>query len=416
MSFQDLLNKEINKTEQGNSNDGGKKAEFLQLGKGKPDGYKVLVRVLPTVQPDGHFGALYRKAIINYFGLRPGQDTPSNQYTDIVAPIDDTSYAEQKLLQWINEGKQVSQFPIKGLKTNFMMNVIKVIENPDGTLSYNLDDNGNLQVQPFEVTYTAYQSLMKAINEPRNRPQGCNSDYSFVSGECGAPIEFEKPKQGSGVMQWTVTPFIQMSQSLPPLPQGWENQLNDLSRFTQPTTDEYVKTYLEPAFEEQGMANPQAIDSQIPTNMGGQQPQQPIQQVPQQSQGTYQAPQQPNNQPQQQTGQGNFNQGNGNFNWDALAQQQQQPEQQGNPFANWNPSAVDDSQVPFNTQEQNTNQNQPQHNQQANMNVPPQQPAQQQQQQQKAPQPNTNEEPPAQPQGDNLPPDIQNLINQSQNQ
>ena len=195
-------------------------------------------------------------------------------------------------------------------------------------------------------------------------------------------------------MQWTVTPFIQLSQSLPPLPQGWENQLADLDRFTQPTDDEFVKTYLEPAFEEQGMANPQAIDSQIPTNMGGQQQQAPQQQggqfhmnQPQQTQQPQQQYQQQQYQ-QQQPVQNNQQQ---NFDWNTLAQQQQQPDPQPqsnpNPFANFDTNAIDDSQVPFNTQQQ-----------QADMNVPPQQGVQQPQQEQSQPQQNNNEEPPQQPQ------------------
>lgn len=402
MSFADLLSKEVQQSENNGGNN--QNTQFLQLGKKSPEGYKVLVRVLPTVQPDGHFGILYRKAIINYFGTKPGQDTPANHYKDIVAPYGETNYAEQKLLQWLGEGKQLSQFPMKGLKQTFMMNVVKVIENADRTLSYNTDEQGNMLVQPFEVPYTAYQSLMKAINEPRNTPQGCNSEYSFVSAEVGAPIEFEKPKQGSGVMQWTVTPFIQMSGSLPPLPQGWENSLNDLNKIVQPTSDEFVKTYLEPAFEETANTNMQDIGSQIPSNLGGQpQPQQPVQQQPQQPVQQPQAPVQQNSQP--------------DVNWDKMAQQQQQPEGNNNPFAGWSPSSVDDTQIPFESQQQNTQPQQPVQpqqpsQQQAGMNVPPQ-PEQPQQQSQ----PQTNQEPPAQPQGgNNLPPDISKLIEQSQQQ
>lgn len=414
MSFQDLLNKEMQQADKGNNGGNTQNTEFLQLGKGKPDGYKVLVRVLPTVQPDGHFGKLYRKAIINYFGLKPNEDAPGNHYKDIIAPIDDTNYAEQKVLQWIGEGKSLSRYPLKGLKTSFMMNVVKVIENPDGSLSYNTDQQGNLVIQPFEVTYTAYQSLMKAINEPRNKPQGCNSEYSFVSAECGAPIEFEKPQQGSGVMQWTVTPFIQLSQSLPPLPQGWENQLADLDRFTQPTDDEFVKTYLEPAFEESANSNMQDIGNQLPSNMGGQQQQAPQQQGGQFHMNQPQQPQQPQQQYQQQQYQQQQpvqNNQQQNFDWNTLAQQQQQPDPQPqsnpNPWANVDTSSVDDSQVPFNTQPQ----------QQADMNVPPQQGVQQPQQEQAQPQQNNNVEPPQQPQGgNNLPPDISKLIEQSQQQ
>ena len=70
----------------------------------------------------------------------------------------------------------------------------------------------------------------------------------------------------------------------------------------------------------------QDIDSQIPNNIGGQQ------QAPVQSQ-------------QQQQG---------NVDWNNLAQQQSQPD--SNPFNDFDVNSIDDVQVPFDTQSQNTQQ------------------------------------------------------------
>src|SRR5699024_4013741 len=139
------------------------------------------------------------------------------------------------------------------------------------------------------------------------------------------------------------------------LPQGWEQQLSDLEKLAQPTEEQnpnFVNFLInnvnntelshdnfkfnretnvlgeEPSAPKQEPTQ-QDIDNQMPSNIGGQPNQ------PQQSQ-----VQQPNN--------------TGSVDWNNLAQQQSQPD--SNPFSGFDVSSVDDSQVPFETQPQNTQQ------------------------------------------------------------
>lgn len=436
MSFQDLLNKEINANEQQRQESYQPPHERLVIGKGKQDGvdvgngYKVLVRILPTIQPNGHFGQVYRKAIISYYDSQNDRV----RYQDIKAPVDQETYATQKLDQWLHEERYLGKYT-PNLRPMFIMNVVQLVRKQDGTFEYLIDQKtGTIKVQAFEITQSAYLTLMQALKDPDNVPTGCQSEYSFISEEAGAPVEFVKPKQGSGKMNWDVIPKVNLAGNLPPLPQGWQNECSDLVKLAEPTPDSIIKNFVEPNVEQTQGVNQEPTQQQIDQQVPWAQSQQPQQQAPNQQQNfnnQYQPQQQQNNyqntqyqqqapqvdwdrkaqeqlkqqqpQPQQQTQQ--YQQSYGN-------QQQQQPqEQQGqNEFSNYN--LTQDYNQTTNNQQPQTQQNGSQ--QQAQSNVPPQQSfnqqpqsqSQQQNQQQGA------QDVPEPPQGQQLPNDVDNLLNE----
>ena len=378
MSFADLVKSEINKFDNNGNNNGGNNQDryrqphpHIQLGKGKADGYEIYVRVVPTEQPDGHFGVMTRKALVSF--PKEGQ----TKYQSIQVPLDDNStYPEAKLNEWLQKGYPLGRYT-PSLKPTFMFNVIKVYETAQG-FQYNLDAQGNPIVQPMEIPNGAYVDLMKLIGDAKLRPAGCTSDYSFVSEEFGTLVKFEKPKQTDQVKKWTIQPYTNVV--LPPLPQGWKENSADLQELSKTTSDTVVDKFVAPFVEAQqplvgeesnqgstpdysspfkSQATPQQSNQQAQANVPPQQPmQQPVQQPvqPQQTQYTqpnsYQAPQQPVQQQQP------------NVDWDAMAQQQSQPQP-----------------------------------------TQPTQPVQQ------APaQPTTNVEPPQQPTQDSMPDDVQSLL------
>lgn len=445
MSFQDLLNKEINANESQRQESYQPPHERLVIGKGKQDGvdvgngYKVLVRILPTIQPNGHFGQVYRKAIISYY------DTQNNsvRYQDIKAPVDQETYATQKLDQWLNEERHLGKYT-PNLRLMFVMNVVQLVRKQDGTFEYLIDQKtGTIKVQAFEITQSAYLTLMQALKDPDNVPTGCQSEYSFISEEAGAPVEFVKPKQGSGKMNWDVIPKVNLAGNLPPLPQGWQNECSDLVRLAEPTPDSIIKNFVEPNVEQTQGVNQaptqQQIDQQVPWG----QPQQQQAPTQQQNYNQYQQPQQNfNNQYQQQPQQQQNDYQNTQYqqqqqapqvDWDRKAQeqlnqqpqqtqqyqqsygnqQQQQPqEQQGqNEFSNYNLTQDYNQTVGNQQPQQNGSQ------QQAQSNVPPQQnfnqqPQQSQQNQQQQNQQQQNvQDVPEPPQGQQLPSDVDNLLN-----
>lgn len=443
MSFQDLLNKEINANESQRQESYQPPHERLVIGKGKQDGvdvgngYKVLVRILPTIQPNGHFGQVYRKAIISYY------DSQNNsvRYQDIKAPVDQETYATQKLSQWLHEERHLGKYT-PNLRLMFVMNVVQLVRKQDGTFEYLIDQKtGTIKVQAFEITQSAYLTLMQALKDPDNVPTGCQSEYSFISEEAGAPVEFVKPKQGSGKMNWDVIPKVNLAGNLPPLPQGWQNECSDLVKLAEPTPDSIIKNFVEPNVEQTQGVNQEPTQQQIDQQVPWAQPQQPQQQAPTQQQNfnnQYQPQQsQQQQQPQQQTGYQNtqYQQQAPQVDWDRKAQEQlnqqpqQQPqqqqyqqsygnqqsqpqEQQGqNEFSNYNLTQDYNQTVGNQQPQQNGSQ------QQAQSNVPPQQnfnqqPQQSQQSQQQQPQQQSTQDVPEPPQGQQLPNDVDNLLNE----
>lgn len=435
MSFQDLLNKEINANEQQRQESYQPPHERLVIGKGKQDGvdigngYKVLVRILPTIQPNGHFGQVYRKAIISYYDSQNDRV----RYQDIKAPVDQETYATQKLDQWLSEERYLGKYT-PNLRPMFIMNVVQLVRKQDGTFEYLIDQKtGTIKVQAFEITQSAYLTLMQALKDPDNVPTGCQSEYSFISEEAGAPVEFVKPKQGSGKMNWDVIPKVNLAGNLPPLPQGWQNECSDLVKLAEPTPDSIIKNFVEPNVEQTQGVNQaptqQQIDQQVPWAQPQQQNQQ--QQAPNQQQNfnnQYQ-PQQQQPQPQQNNYQDTqYQQQAPQVDWDRKAQEQlnQQPQQQQyqQSYGNQQPQEQQQGQNEFSnynlTQDYNqtVNNQQPQQNgsqQQAQSNVPPQQnfnqqPQQSQQSQQ--PQQQSTQDVPEPPQGQQLPNDVDNLLNE----
>ena len=440
MSFQDLLNKEINANDNQRQENYQPPHERLVIGKGKQDGvdvgngYKVLVRILPTIQPNGHFGQVYRKAIISYY------DSQNDRvlYQDIKAPVDQETYATQKLDQWLHEERHLGKFTPK-LRLMFVMNVVQLVRKQDGTFEYLIDQKtGTIKVQAFEITQSAYLTLMQALKDPDNVPTGCQSEYSFISEEAGAPVEFVKPKQGSGKMNWDVIPKVNLAGNLPPLPQGWQNECSDLVKLAEPTPDSIIKNFVEPNVEQTQGVNQaptqQQIDQQVPWAQPQQQNQQ--QQVPTQQQNFNNQYQPQQQQPQQNNYQDTqYQQQAPQVDWDRKAQEQlnQQPQQQyQQSYGNQQPQEQQQGQNEFSnynlTQDYNqtVGNQQPQQNgsqQQAQSNVPPQQnfnqqPQTQQQQQQQQPQQQQNQQQqgtqdvPEPPQGQQLPNDVDNLLNE----
>lgn len=442
MSFQDLLNKEINANDNQRQESYQPPHERLVIGKGKQDGvdvgngYKVLVRILPTIQPNGHFGQVYRKAIISYYDSQNDRV----RYQDIKAPVDQETYATQKLDQWLHEERHLGKYK-PNLRLMFVMNVVQLVRKQDGTFEYLIDQKtGTIKVQAFEITQSAYLTLMQALKDPDNVPTGCQSEYSFISEEAGAPVEFVKPKQGSGKMNWDVIPKVNLAGNLPPLPQGWQNECSDLVKLAEPTPDSIIKNFVEPNVEQTQGVNQEPTQQQIDQQVPWAQSQQPQQQAPTQQQNfnnQYQPQQnQQQQQPQQQTGYQNtqYQQQAPQVDWDRKAQEQlnqqpqqpqqqqyqqsygnQQPqpqEQQGqNEFSNYNLTQDYNQTVGNQQPQQNGSQ------QQAQSNVPPQQnfnqqSQQSQQSQQQQPQQQSTQDVPEPPQGQQLPNDVDNLLNE----
>lgn len=394
-AFSDFLSKEQQGAEDNFNNNQTEryqpKNKTIRLSKKEPE---VFVRILPGVKtqedPDGvKFSSKFRSVFLNYI-KGDGSATSS----PFVLPFDfETSVLDPFVNNWKNNNVNFNDFKSRPAK-RYLVNVIPLVSN-GGQFQYALDQTGNIFVAPMELTKTLYDDLIVKLQDEHLMPTQ-DSNLNFISENHAFAVKLFRTGQGTDTEYKSE---VYQRQDLGALPQGWENLASDVNEMAKPTeeqlpgfvnfvinsingTDKSVKNF---EFEDDGNTAPKnsetqvqaptqaQVDSQVPTNFGVYEQSAPVQ--PQQQQ---QQQQQPVNQFQQQQQQPQAPQQN-NVDWNNLAQQQSQPEQpqqpvqpqqQPNPFANFDTNAIDDSQVPFNTGNQQapqTQQQAPQQEQQQNI-------------------------------------------------
>lgn len=394
-AFSDFLSKEKQGAEDNFNNNQTEryqpKNKTIRLSKKAPE---VFVRILPGVKtqedPDGvKFSSKFRSVFLNYI-KGDGSATSS----PFVLPFDfETSVLDPFVNDWKNNNVNFNDFKSRPAK-RYLVNVIPLVSN-GGQFQYALDQTGNIFVAPMELTKTLYDDLIVKLQDEHLMPTQ-DSNLNFISENHAFAVKLFRTGQGTDTEYKSE---VYQRQDLGDLPQGWENLASDINEMAKSTeeqapgfvnfvinsingTDKSVKNF---EFEEDGNTAPKnsepqvqaptqaQIDNQVPTNFGGQEYSAPVQ--PQQPGNQVQQPQQQQQpQPQQQQQQPQAPQQN-NVDWNNLAQQQSQPEQpqqpvqpqqQPNPFANFDTNAIDDSQVPFDT----GNQQAPQEPQQEQQNIP----------------------------------------------
>lgn len=400
-AFSDFLSKEKQGAEDNFNNNQTEryqpKNKTIRLSKKAPE---VFVRILPGVKtqedPDGvKFSSKFRSVFLNYI-KGDGSATSS----PFVLPFDfETSVLDPFVNDWKNNNVNFNDFKSRPAK-RYLVNVIPLVSN-GGQFQYALDQTGNIFVAPMELTKTLYDDLIVKLQDEHLMPTQ-DSNLNFISENHAFAVKLFRTGQGTDTEYKSE---VYQRQDLGDLPQGWENLASDINEMAKSTeeqapgfvnfvinsingTDKSVKNF---EFEDDGNTAPKnsepqvqaptqaQIDNQVPTNFGGQeysapvQPQQPGNQVQQPVQPQQQQPQ-PQPQQQQPQQQPQAPQQN-NVDWNNLAQQQSQPEQpqqpvqpqqQPSPFANFDTNAIDDSQVPFDT----GNQQAPQEPQQEQQNIP----------------------------------------------
>ena len=354
MDFNQFINNEASKLESSNSSFNNNvesykpKNPVLRLGNVKDaNGNKVtkenaFVRVLPPAQGTNVFFKEFRTTGINY-----SKKDGSQGFTGLTLPAEQgSSVLDPYIDSWIANGVQFSRFPNKPA-VRYYIHVIEYFNN-NGQIQPKTDSQGNIMIQPMELSNTGYKELLANLKDTMLKPSP-NAPHSFISANEAFLVNIAKAKKGE--MSWKVS--VYPNAPLGALPQGWEQQLSDLEKLAQPTEEQnpnFVNLLInnvnntelshdnfkfnresnvlgeEPSAPKQEPTQ-QDIDSQIPNNIGGQQ----------------QAPVQPQQQQQQ-----------GNVDWNNLAQQQSQPD--SNPFNDFDVNSIDDVQVPFDTQSQNTQQ------------------------------------------------------------
>lgn len=298
MSFADFLSQEQKKQE-GFNNDNVErytpKQSVLRLGKQKDGSQKeqVLVRILPATDGGFAFAKAFRTTFINYT-KKNGEQTGSG----LTLPADNgSSVLDPFINDWIAKKVQFSRFPNKP-SLRYFIHVIEYVNN-GGQLQPMKDEQGNLKVQPMEISGTAYTNIINALGDPMLAPK-TNTDLRFIAPDNAFIVNIRKAKKGE--MQWGVTVYPTVE--LGALPNNWKDLTSDLDKLATPTeeqnpnfvnflinnvnntelsTDNFKfnrdtnKLGEEPTPKQEPTQAPSDndIDNMMPSNLGGNEPYQP---------------------------------------------------------------------------------------------------------------------------------------------
>lgn len=232
MSFADIINQEQKKLEQNNggNNEGVKypqtKNKRLFYEKGQKDVY---LQVLPSADLYSQFTEPVRKIFLSCKSSK-GKEINSNFTLD--AEANPGSLLEQKVTEWAEKGMIPNGFGgQQSPRRLFLVNAVKIIQNPANPQQFiqERDAEGNLVVRVFEMPQSAYQNYLRKLGDPLYNTSG--SELSFMDINKPALVKVSKPAKGQ--MEYPVEVYTNVA--LPPLGQGWENQLEDLKAQAVPT-------------------------------------------------------------------------------------------------------------------------------------------------------------------------------------
>lgn len=246
MSFTDLINQAVKTLEEGNS--GNDKVQYPKT-KHKPlyfgkDTRELLIQVLPSKDLVSMFAVGIRRIFLSAVSSQ-GKQINANFTLDFEP--NPGSLLEQKIAEW--QQKQMIPNGFGGQRSPrrlFLVNAVRVIQNPDNPKQWvqERDQQGNLVVRKFEMPQSAFQNLLKKLSDPLYNVSG--TELSFMDINRPSPIKVSKPAKGQ--MEYPVEVYSTII--LPPLGQGWEDQLEDLHAHAVPTErlvngDKWVQAFID---------------------------------------------------------------------------------------------------------------------------------------------------------------------------
>ena len=301
-NFQEQLKAEMERVQQNSGGGDFEKVEYptqklkhdqLYFSKNNTE---FTVRILPGANGQ-FFSQEFREIFLN--GRNSKGTDISRLFILDKEPKPNESRLESSLLRWQQEAR-VPNIYNKQAKPDrrFFVNAVQV-QMVNGQAVMETDANGDLVVRLLKLPVSAYNAIISKLGDEMLTPQG-SDEYSFIGVANAYPIRIQKPAPGQ--MSYTVD--VYSNHELGPLPQGWENQLEDLAYQATPW-EEFNKGFVDHFIDVTD-----GVEGQSDNNEPAQAPNQPQFNQPNQQQQPTQ-PQQGFGQPAQGNGFGQPAQGNG---------------------------------------------------------------------------------------------------------
>jgi len=308
----DRVNKGSNNNEEVNAPYKHLEHESLYFNKDNPSH---TVRILPPA--NGQFFAKEFREIFLKARNKNGKDV---KVVPVVGSNQTPENSEflRNLVEWQQKGLLPDNYGgQQKLASRYFVNAVNIVVDQTGSPVMERDQYGNLVVRLLKLPTSAYQQILSKLADPMLNPG--EEEYGFIGVNNAYPVKITRPAPGG--MTYGVD--VYSNKPLGPLPQGWENSVEDLEYQATPT-EEYDHTYLPYLIDilngnEDNRTNQSGASDVQGSQTATAPPTQSFNQAPQQSQQqqqSYQAPtqqQQSNAQwaPQQNTPQApqqNFNQ------------------------------------------------------------------------------------------------------------
>lgn len=245
MSFKDIINAEQKKVEAESGGGNNTQVQYPQtkhqrlfFGKENPE---LWLQILPSSDIVSRFAVPVRKIFLNTVSSQ-GKQINSNFTLD-----PDKNYGsllENKIDEWTEQGIIPARYGGQQKPSRkYLVNVVLVVQQ-NGQFVQERDNNGDLVVRVLELPQSAYSNVIAKLQDSMYNFSG--TEMSFMDINKPNAIRISKPPQGK--MEYTVD--VHPQGQLPPLGQGWENQLEDLNAQGTPTErlengDQWVEAFVD---------------------------------------------------------------------------------------------------------------------------------------------------------------------------
>ncbi|UPI11886.1 hypothetical protein [Bacillus phage SBSphiJ1] len=244
MSFLDIVNQEAGKLKSSGNTDKVEypKTKHDRIFAGKDN--QIAVQILPSADLNGQFWKKIRKLYLTTVSSQ-GKEVKANFTLD--GDENPGSMLEQKYMEWVERDiLPKGRYGIPTPNEFYLVNAVRLVQDAAGNWTQERDTTGQLVVRVLELKPSAMQDILNKIQNTMYNIS--NTQLAFLHPDKSCVTQIEKPADNESPKKYKFHVFPHLL--LPPLGQGWEQQLEDLEEQGTPTErlvngDKWVQAFID---------------------------------------------------------------------------------------------------------------------------------------------------------------------------
>ncbi|UPI12895.1 hypothetical protein [Bacillus phage SBSphiJ5] len=244
MSFLDIVNQEAGKLKSSGNTDKVEypKTKHDRIFAGKDN--QIAVQILPSADLHGQFWKKIRKLYLTTVSSQ-GKEVKANFTLD--GDENPGSMLEQKYMEWVERDVlPKGRYGIPTPNEFYLVNAVRLVQDAAGNWTQERDTTGQLVVRVLELKPSAMQDILNKIQNTMYNIS--NTQLAFLHPDKSCVTQIEKPADNESPKKYKFHVFPHLL--LPPLGQGWEQQLEDLEEQGTPTErlvngDKWVQAFID---------------------------------------------------------------------------------------------------------------------------------------------------------------------------